>query len=133
MSKPNATARRTRVARNIYHRPTGVFEVGFKDGAGMQRWRTVAGGITAARALSDKLLAARGRGERVAPNPRLRFGEALERWLTGMWSIFGRRPATCIATPSSATAPALRDAATRRDHTGRPRATCAGTPQRRSV
>ncbi len=83
MSKPNATARRTRVERNIYRRPTGIFEVGFKDGAGVQRWRTVEGGITAARALRDELLAARGRGERVAPNPRLRFGEASERWLTG--------------------------------------------------
>lgn len=83
MSKPNATARRVRVERNIYRRPTGVFEIGFKDGAGVQRWRTVEGGITAARALRDELLAARGRGERVAPNPRLRFGEASERWLTG--------------------------------------------------
>ncbi|HST33539.1 MAG TPA: tyrosine-type recombinase/integrase [Solirubrobacteraceae bacterium] len=72
-----------RVERNIYRRPTGVFEVGFKDGAGVQRWRTVEGGITAARALRDELLAARGRGERVAPNPRLRFADASERWLTG--------------------------------------------------
>ena len=76
MSKINATARRVRVERNIYRRPTGVFEVGFKDGAGVQRWRTVDGGITAARALRDELLAQRGRGERVAPNPRLRFGDA---------------------------------------------------------
>ncbi|HEV7938054.1 MAG TPA: tyrosine-type recombinase/integrase [Solirubrobacteraceae bacterium] len=81
MSKSNATARRVRVERNIYRRPTGVFEIGFKDGAGVQRWRTVEGGITAARALRDELLAARGRGERVAPNPRLRFEEASERWL----------------------------------------------------
>jgi integrase len=29
------------------------------------------------------LLARRGRGERVAPNPRLRFGEAADRWLAG--------------------------------------------------
>jgi integrase len=58
-------------------------EVGFKDGAGVQRWRTVEGGILAARALRDELLARRGRGERVAPNPRLRFGEAADRWLAG--------------------------------------------------
>jgi integrase len=83
MSKPNATARRVNVERNIYRRPTGVFEVGFKDGAGVQRWRTVEGGITAARALRDELLAQRGRGERVAPNPRLRFGDAAEKWLAG--------------------------------------------------
>ncbi len=83
MSKANATARRVSVERNIYRRPTGVFEVGFKDGAGIQRWRTVEGGITAARALRDELLAQRGRGERVAPNPRLRFADASEKWLAG--------------------------------------------------
>jgi integrase len=83
MSNTNATARRTSVERNIYRRPTGVFEVGFKDGAGVQRWRTVEGGITAARALRDELLAQRGRGERVAPNPRLRFGDAADKWLAG--------------------------------------------------
>ena len=41
--------RRVRVERNIYRRPTGVLEVGFKDAAGIQRWRTVDGGIMAAR------------------------------------------------------------------------------------
>ncbi len=83
MSKTNATARRVRVERNIYRRSTDVLEVGFKDGAGKQRWRTVTGGITAARALRDELLAQRGRGERVASNPRLRFAEASEKWLAG--------------------------------------------------
>ncbi len=83
MSKPKATARRVRVERNIYRRPTGVFEVGLKDGDGVQRWRTVDGGITAARALRDELLASRGRGERVAPNPRLGFAEAADIWLAG--------------------------------------------------
>jgi integrase len=92
MSKPNATARRVNVERNIYRRPTGVFEVGYKDGAGVQRWRTVGGGILAARKLRDDLLARRGRGERVAPNPRLRFGEAADRWLTG--SVLDLRPST---------------------------------------
>lgn len=75
--------RRERVERNIYRRPTGVFEIGYKDGAGVQRWRTVQGGITAARALRDDLLARRGRGERVAPNIRLRFGDAADKWLDG--------------------------------------------------
>lgn len=76
-------ARRERVERNIYRRPSGVYEVGYKDGAGIQRWRTVEGGIMAARALRDDLLARRGRGERIAPNPRLRFSEAADRWLAG--------------------------------------------------
>ncbi len=75
--------RRVRVERNIYRRPTGVLEVGFKDASGIQRWRTVEGGIMAARKLRDDLLARRGRGETVAPDSRLRFGDAAELWLAG--------------------------------------------------
>ena len=83
MSAGNTEARRVRVERNIYRRATGVLEVGFKDGSGIQRWRTVDGGIMAARKLRDDLLARRGRGETVAPDSRLRFGEAAELWLAG--------------------------------------------------
>src|SRR5438270_10775257 len=83
MSRSSDTPRRVRVERNIYRRPTGVLEVGFKDAAGIQRWRTVDGGIMAARKLRDALLARRGRGETVAPDSRLRFGEAAELWLAG--------------------------------------------------
>jgi integrase len=83
MSPPGDAPRRVRVERNIYRRATGVLEVGFKDAAGVQRWRTVDGGIMAARRLRDQLLARRGRGDTVAPDSRLRFGEASDRWLTG--------------------------------------------------
>lgn len=83
MTKPSPAPRRTRVERNIYKRADGKFEIGFKDGSGVQRWRTVSGGITAARALRVELLAKRAGGERVAPNVRLRFGEAADRWLDG--------------------------------------------------
>ena len=48
MSESNAHARRVRIERNIYRRASGVYEVGFKDASGRQRWRTVDGGITAA-------------------------------------------------------------------------------------
>jgi integrase len=75
--------RRVRVERNIYRRRTGVFEVGYKDASGKQRWRTVDGGITAARALRDQLVAQRGRGQRAPDNNRLRFGDAADQWLTG--------------------------------------------------
>ncbi len=75
--------RRVRVERNIYRRPTGVLEIGFKDASGIQRWRTVDGGVMAARKLRDDLLARRGRGETVAPDSRLRFGEAADVWLAG--------------------------------------------------
>ncbi len=83
MSASPDEPRRVRVERNIYRRSSGVFEIGFKDGAGRQRWRTVDGGIRAARALRDELLARRGRGETVAPDSRLRFGEAADAWLDG--------------------------------------------------
>jgi len=43
----------------------------------------VDGGITAARALRDQLVAQRGRGERVADNARLSFGGAADQWLLG--------------------------------------------------
>ena len=36
---------RARVERNIFRRAFGVYEVGFKDGTGKQRWRTVRGWV----------------------------------------------------------------------------------------
>ncbi|MBV9168414.1 MAG: site-specific integrase [Solirubrobacterales bacterium] len=87
-----AAPRRVRVERNIYRRASGVYEVGFKDLDGRQRWRTVDGGITAARAVRDELLVRRGRGERVATNPRLRFADAVSNWLGG--PVVHLRPAT---------------------------------------
>jgi integrase len=92
MSGSSETPRRIRVERNIYRRPTGVLEVGFKDASGIQRWRTVDGSVMAARKLRDELLARRGRGETVAPDARLRFGEAAELWLAG--PVLDLRPAT---------------------------------------
>ncbi|MBV9005610.1 MAG: site-specific integrase [Solirubrobacterales bacterium] len=92
MSENQSQPRRVRAERNIYRRASGVYEVGFKDGGGKQRWRTVDGGITAARALRDELLSQRARGERVANNGRLRFGDAAARWLEG--PVSDLRPAT---------------------------------------
>ncbi len=83
MRKKENVPRRVRVERNIYRRPSGAYEVGFKDGGGRQRWRTVDGGLTAARAVRDQLLSRRARGERVTLDARLRFGQAATRWLTG--------------------------------------------------
>jgi hypothetical protein len=83
--------RRLRVERNIYRRASGVYEIGFKDATGKQRWRTVDGGITAARAVRDSLLTQRSRGERVSHNGRLRFGDAAGQWLEGPWSTSGQR------------------------------------------
>ncbi|MFL5900335.1 MAG: tyrosine-type recombinase/integrase [Solirubrobacterales bacterium] len=95
MSKAS-TGRRKRVERNIYERTSAegrkVLEVGYRDSGGRQRWRTVEGGIRAARTVRDDLLARRGRGERVQPNPRLRFEQAADAWLTEQ--VADLRPAT---------------------------------------
>jgi hypothetical protein len=80
------------VERNIYRRVSGVYEVGVKDIDGRQRWRTADGGITAASAVRDELLVRRGRAERVAANPRLRFADAVSSWLDR--PVVHLRPAT---------------------------------------
>lgn len=92
MAKNPGFARRARVERNIYRRPSGVYEVGFKDAAGKQRWRTVDGGVTAARSLRDELLSRRNRGERVTPDNRLRLADAAVKWLDG--PVHDLRPRT---------------------------------------
>jgi integrase len=96
MSTRKITARRERVERNIYRRQDRaghtIYEVGFRDSPGRQRWRTVVGGIIAARTIRNDLLARKGKGERVQPNPRLRFDEAASGWLGGQ--VAELRPAT---------------------------------------
>ncbi len=86
MTKPKEAPRRTRVESNIYKRPTGVFEIGFKDATGRQRWRTVEGGIQAARAMRDELLTQRRKGGRPS-NPRLRFGDSADAYLESVQSL----------------------------------------------
>jgi integrase len=83
MAEPTQAPRRVQVERAVYRRPTGVLEICFKDETGRLRWRTVDGGILAARKHQDDLSARRARGERTSPNPKLRFGEAADRWLNG--------------------------------------------------
>lgn len=82
-SNENTPPRRVRVERNIYRRPSGVFEVGLKDLVGVQRWRTVNGGLLAARVMRDELLARRGKREATSADPRLRFTSAAGAWLDG--------------------------------------------------
>jgi integrase len=96
MSSSHATPRRRREPgdrnRNIYRRYDGRFEVGYRDSTGRQRWTRAFDTITAARAARDDLLGRKARGDRVQPNPRLRFGEAADRWLNGQ--VVDLRPAT---------------------------------------
>lgn len=75
--------RRVRVERGIYRRPNGVLEVTYTDEVGRVRWRTVSGGILAARRLRGDLNSRKTRGESVAPTRKTRFGDAANAWLTG--------------------------------------------------
>jgi integrase len=85
-----------RVEQNIYSRRDAsghvVYEVGYRDSTGRQRWHRVEGGITAARTFRNDVLARKGKGERVQPNPKLRFGDAAAVWLAGQ--VADLRPAT---------------------------------------
>jgi integrase len=87
------SASRVRVERGIYKRPSdGALVIGWRDAGGKQRWKKVDGGIRAARAALAEEIARRGRGERVAADPRLRFDTAADAW----WEerVVRLRPAT---------------------------------------
>jgi integrase len=75
--------------------------VGFRDASGKQRWRTVTGGITAARALRDELVARRNRGEHVAQHRTLRFGDAAVSWMEGPVSDLRSRTGECYGNALS--------------------------------
>lgn len=92
MTKGKTKPRRTRVERGIYERPDGTLEVCYQDSTGRTRWQTVGKKITAARAIRNDLRARKDKGERVMPNPRLRFGDAADKWLDGQ--VADLRPAT---------------------------------------
>ena len=63
MAESSSAPRRVRVERAIYRRSTGVLEICFKDEGGRLRWRTVDGGILAARKLRDDIAARKARGD----------------------------------------------------------------------
>src|SRR5262245_1687319 len=67
--------------RGIYWRPDGLFEVGYRDADGRLRWRGPFETITAARAERGDARAKARSGDRESANPRLKFGEAADRWM----------------------------------------------------
>jgi integrase len=76
---------RRNIERNIYERIGADgrrrLELGYRDSTGQQRWKVLGEvGIKRARAERDELLGKRGKGEKVVPSPKLRFGQAAERW-----------------------------------------------------
>jgi integrase len=92
MNSIQTTPRRTRVEANIFRRPDGTYEVGFRDAGGLQRWRTVDGDLDAARALRQELFELRAEGALEKREVRVRFGTAAEQWLAG--PVSGLRPST---------------------------------------
>jgi integrase len=69
-----------------------VFIIGYRASDGKQVWQTVAGGVTAAQAALTDVKDRKNKGERIAPNPRLTFGQAAEAWFEAQASNL--RPAT---------------------------------------
>ena len=77
-------SRRKRVERGIYARKDAdgrtVYEIVYRDSTGTQRWKTIDGGIRAARAGRDDIAGRKARGEQVRPSPKLRFAEGADLW-----------------------------------------------------
>src|SRR4051812_30518826 len=67
--------------RGVYWRPNGLLEVGYQDADGRWRWRSPFQTITAARAARDEARTKARGGVRESADPRLKFGEAADRWL----------------------------------------------------
>src|SRR3954469_17647650 len=67
--------------RGVYWRADGMFEVGYRDADGRQRWRGPLETLTAARLARDDARVKARAGQRESANPRLKFGEAADRWL----------------------------------------------------
>ncbi|HLM30601.1 MAG TPA: hypothetical protein VK326_02965, partial [Solirubrobacterales bacterium] len=96
MSKAQASPRRVRVEHNIYKRIAAngkpSYEVVYRDSTGVQRHKATGPKISVARAERDSILGRRGSGERVQPNPQLRFSDAADQWLAVQ--VAAKRPAT---------------------------------------
>lgn len=86
MGQVTPMARRTRVPgalnSGVYKRADGRLEIGWKDSAGKQRWRTLEDGATIfdARAARGAERARAASGEKVADKPRMTFATAAEAW-----------------------------------------------------
>lgn len=76
----------------VYQRPDGLYEIGFKDADGRQRWRGPYETITAARLERAKAVGNAAEGKPIATDPRMTFGRAADAWLEAY--VTGLRPAT---------------------------------------
>ena len=102
MSTAKGKPRGVRVEKNVYSRertgpngkPQTVYEIGYRDSTGKQRWQPVPAGqgIVAARKIRDDILGRKGQGETVVPDPKVKFGVAADAWLAG--PVASLRPST---------------------------------------
>lgn len=88
---------RVKVAQGIWKRrsadgKTERYEITYRDSNGVQRRQVIEGGRRAAETALADVKARMGKGERVAPNPRLTFEQAAEKWLASAQASL--RPAT---------------------------------------
>lgn len=67
--------------QNIYKRYDGLYEVGYRDTTGKQRWDGPHATLTAARNRRDTIKGEKASGKHVEPNPNLRFGDAADLYL----------------------------------------------------
>ena len=85
-----------------------MLEVGYRDADGRLRWRGPFETITAARAARDDARAKARGGERESANPRLKFGEAADRWLAEQ--VVELRPSTRASYRATSIEPPARRA-----------------------
>jgi len=84
MSNPNGALTREQVRPGIWRRKNtkGVwtYEIAYRDSDGRQRRQTVAGGMREAQTALADVKSRMGKGQRIAPAPRLTFADAAEAW-----------------------------------------------------
>jgi integrase len=69
-----------------------IYEIGYRDGGGRQRYETIGLKLGEARVARDDALARRGKGERPKANPCLKFGKAADQYLAER--VINLRPQT---------------------------------------
>src|SRR4051794_32343536 len=86
MHKESSRFAREKVKPNIWRRKSAkgrwVYEITFKDSDGRDRRQTVQGGLREAETALATVKSRMGRGDRVAPQPRLTLAVAAGEWMT---------------------------------------------------
>ena len=105
MSSNKATTHvvREKVKPGIWRRKSArgqwVYEVTYRDSDGRQRRQVVPGKMRDAETKLAEIKSKLGKGERVAPNPRLTFALAADEWIQAKAPNLTPRRSTPIGTP----------------------------------